>query len=239
MFPVLVSLENKQGKLLPGMNGQVTMTVQNKPGVLAIPADAVRAMKDLAVSARALGMNPDSAQAKLQAAMAARRASFGQRDSASGAIASGGAQGTGSAGASGNAARGNRRQRNAAGAGQVPATPSGDAPQSVTLGAGVQGRAGGGGGTGRGAGQLVFVKDSTGFTPRMVRLGVTNYDYTEVLGGLKEGEQVALLASANLQQQRTDQQARIRSATAGPLSPGGGAGGAGGARGGGGAPRGP
>ena len=237
MFPVLVSLENKAGKLLPGMNGQVTMTVQNKTGVLAIPADAVRAMKDLAVSARALGMDPDSAQAKLKAAMAARRASFAQRDSAGGAIASSGAQGTGAPNG-GSGPRGNRTRRGAGGAGQLPATPSGDVPQSVTLSAGAPGGAfGGGSGTGRNAGQLVFVKDSSGFSPRMVRLGVTNYDYTEVLGGLKEGEQVALLASANLQQQRTDQQARIRSATAGPLTAGGGGAAAGGARGG--APRGP
>jgi hypothetical protein len=82
---------------------------------------------------------------------------------------------------------------------------------------------------GRGSGQLVFVKDSTGFSPRIVRLGATNYDYTEVLSGLKEGEQVALLAAANLQQARTDQQSRIRSATSTPLT--GGAPGGGGGRG--------
>ncbi|MFL5560916.1 MAG: hypothetical protein ACJ79K_05500, partial [Gemmatimonadaceae bacterium] len=99
---------------------------------------------------------------------------------------------------------------------------------------GAAGASGFGGGSGRGGGgQIVFVKDSSGYSPRMVRLGVTNYDYTEVLNGLKEGEQVALLASANLQQQRTDQQSRIRSATSTPLTGGGGgAGGAGGRRGG-------
>jgi HlyD family secretion protein len=78
------------------------------------------------------------------------------------------------------------------------------------------------------------VKDSTGYSPRMVRLGVTNYDYTEVLSGLKEGEQVALLASANLQQQRSDQQSRIRSATSTPLTGGTGAGAGGAGRRGGG-----
>ena len=199
MFPVLVSLDNKEGKLLPGMNGQVTMTVQNKTGVLAIPADAVRAMKDLAISARALGMNPDTVQAQLKTAMAARRASVGQRDSAAGDVAVSG-----------------RRSRSAS------------APNGNPGGGGGFGGAGGGAGSGagmaagRGGAQLVFVKDGTGYAPRMVRLGVTNYDYTEVLDGLREGEQVALLASANLQQQRTDQQARSRSATAGPLTAGGG-----------------
>ncbi|HWE42416.1 MAG TPA: efflux RND transporter periplasmic adaptor subunit, partial [Gemmatimonadaceae bacterium] len=82
MFPVLISLDNRDGKLLPGMNGEVTMTVQDRKNVLAIPADAVRAMKDLAVSARALGLNPDSVQAKLAAQMEARRARFARPDSA-------------------------------------------------------------------------------------------------------------------------------------------------------------
>lgn len=245
MFPVLVTLDNRDGKLLPGMNGEVTMTVQDKKNVLAIPADAVRAMKDVAISARALGLNPDSVQAKLKEQVAARRAMFAQRDSA-GMVASSGAQGAGAAGA-GNGRRGNRTRSGAGGPGSVPATPGADTPQSVTLGAGVAPRGpGGGGGAGNGggngggmgsrnAGQLVFVKDSTGFSPRMVRLGVTNYDYTEVVSGLKEGEQVALLASANLQQQRTEQQSRIRSATSTPLTGGGGGnagGGAGGRRGG-------
>ena len=212
MFPVLVSLDNKEGKLLPGMNGQVTMTVQNKTGVLAIPADAVRAMKDLAVSARALGMNPDTVQAQLKAAMAARRASFGQRDSAAGDVAVGERRSRSASAPNGSPAGGSGFRGGGAGGG-------GD---GVGFSGGNGGGAAGGGTAGgRGGAQLVFVKDGKGYTPRMVRLGVTNYDYTEVLGGLKEGEQVALLASANLQQQRTDQQARIRSATAGPLTAGG------------------
>ena len=193
MFPVLITLDNRDGKLLPGMNGEVTMTVQDRKNVLALPADAVRAMKDAAISARALGLNPDSVQAQLKTQQAARRAMFAQRDS--------------------------------------------DAPQAITLGAGAGGaRANGGnGGGGRGASQLVFVKDSGGYSPRMVRLGVTNYDYTEVLSGLKEGEQVALLASANLQQQRSDQQSRIRNATSTPITggTGGGPGAGAGRRGGG------
>ena len=239
MFPVLITLDNRDGKLLPGMNGEVTMTVQDRKNVLAIPADAVRAMKDAVISARALGLNPDSVQAQLKEQQAARRAMFAQRDSAAGALASNGAQGTGAPNG-GNGRRGNRTRSGAGGPGGVPATPGTDAPQAITLGAGPNGpggagpRANGGGG-GRSASQLVFVKDSNGFSPRMVRLGVTNYDYTEVLSGLKEGEKVALLASANLQQQRSDQQSRIRSATSTPLTggTGGGPGAGAGRRGGG------
>ncbi len=88
---------------------------------------------------------------------------------------------------------------------------------------------------------LVFVQkaDST-WEPRMVRLGVANFDFTEVLDGVKEGERVALLSAAAMQAQRQAQNDRARQmmgggsplggATAGP--------GGGGARPQGGAPQG-
>ena len=69
------------------------------------------------------------------------------------------------------------------------------------------------------------------YKPRIVRLGVANFDYTEVLGGLKEGEQVALLAAAAMQAKREEQNNRIRSMGGVPgmsqPRPAGGAGGAG------------
>lgn len=209
MFPVLISLDNRDGKLLPGMNGEVTMTVQDRKNVLAIPADAVRAMKDLAVSARALGLNPDSVQAKLAAQMEARRARFARPDSAGAARGGSGAD-TPQSVALGAGARGRRRF----GPGAAPGAAAGGAAGAAARGVG----------PGRSAAQLVFVKDSTGYSPRVVRLGVTNYDYTEVLSGLNEGERVALLASANLQQQRSDVQSRIRNATSTPLTGGAGGG---------------
>jgi HlyD family secretion protein len=233
MFPVLISLDNRDGRLLPGMNGEVTMTVQDRKNVLAIPSDAVRAMKDVAVSSRALGLDPDSVQAQLQAQVAARRAQYAQRDSTGqgrpGAVGADAPQSVtlGSAGQ-----RGSRAGRSGAGAAGRAGGAGAGAGAGGGGGGGFGGAAGAGGGSGRSGGQIVFVKDSGGYSPRIVRLGVTNYDYTEVLSGLKEGEQVALLASANLQQQRTDQQSRIRSATSTPLT-GGTGGGAGGRRGGG------
>jgi HlyD family secretion protein len=44
----------------------------------------------------------------------------------------------------------------------------------------------------------------------MVRLGVSNYDFTEVLSGLEEGEEVALLSAAALQMRRQEMQDRMR-----------------------------
>jgi HlyD family secretion protein len=44
----------------------------------------------------------------------------------------------------------------------------------------------------------------------MVMLGAANFDYTEVVSGLEEGEQVALLAALSLQAQRQQQNDRFR-----------------------------
>jgi putative ABC transport system permease protein len=82
---------------------------------------------------------------------------------------------------------------------------------------------------------VVFVRDSGGWSPRFVQIGISNFDYTEVRGDVRPGEQVALLGAALLQAQRQQQNDRIRSATAGPLGGGGAAGARGGGGGGGGA----
>ena len=76
---------------------------------------------------------------------------------------------------------------------------------------------------------LVFVAENGTYKPRVVRLGVGNFDYTEVISGIKEGEQVALLAAAAMQAKREEQNNRMRNMGGLPgisqPRPGGGAGG--------------
>jgi HlyD family secretion protein len=99
---------------------------------------------------------------------------------------------------------------------------------------------GGFGGQGRGGRTgLVFVAKNGRYEPRMVRLGVSDFDYTEVLSGLEEGDEVALLAAAALQAQREERNQSMRERMGGGLpgvpggAPrGGGGGGGGGGRGG-------
>ena len=82
-------------------------------------------------------------------------------------------------------------------------------------------RAGAGGaGVAIGGPVVAFVKTPTGWSPRMVRLGVSDFDYTEVISGLKEGDQVGLLATIALQASRDQSSARARSIVGGGL-PGG------------------
>jgi len=57
---------------------------------------------------------------------------------------------------------------------------------------------------------LVFVVKGKSYEPRVVMLGAGNFDYTEVVSGLQEGEQVALLSALSVQAQRQQQTDRFR-----------------------------
>ena len=59
-FPVLVTIDNRERLLMPGMNGEVTIIAARRPGVLAIPVDAVRAANELVAIARVFQEPADS-----------------------------------------------------------------------------------------------------------------------------------------------------------------------------------
>ena len=64
---------------------------------------------------------------------------------------------------------------------------------------------------------LVFVADSNTYKPRVVRVGASNLDYTEIVSGLHEGERVALLSVAQAAANRAQQNERIRTITGGGM----------------------
>jgi hypothetical protein len=78
---------------------------------------------------------------------------------------------------------------------------------------GFQGGQGGGGAFGQRAGGrrgMVFVVKNGKYTPKVVRLGVANYDVTEVLSGLSEGDSVAILNVAAMQAKQQADMDQIR-----------------------------
>jgi hypothetical protein len=109
-----------------------------------------------------------------------------------------------------------------------PGNPGGSMPGGSIPGA----RAGGAPG---GRAQAVFVKTAQGIEPRLVRLGLSDFDYAEVLDGLKEGDEVVMLSVAEVQAKRTQDQERIRERLGSgvPGQPGAGVGGGRGGGGGG------
>lgn len=83
--------------------------------------------------------------------------------------------------------------------------------------------------------QIAFVKKQDDYSPRRIRTGISDFEYTEVLNGLELGEQVALVGVAVLQAQRDAQAARISASrntglqqTTAPAAGGGGGPGGGG-----------
>ena len=302
MFPVLITISNVEGLLKPGMNGEVSILIERRDNVLAVPNDAIRNLRESATAATALGLNPDSVQAQIRAQMASMGGGMGgngSRPSGSAAPTSGtpnvsrgevtlvsdqgqdGQQPNGrqmpdvsdkdcaavkaaftkhpdaeqklaglrSRVQSGEldfqavraesqkiyesigldpkvagACRMRERQRASGDSGRAGGRPSANAGQRGGSGSpgdrGFVPERGGGVSTPVQAGEfpsrrarpsLVFVAENGVYKPRIIRLGVANFDYTEVLGGLKEGDQVALLAAAAMQAKRDEMNNRIRS----------------------------
>lgn len=358
MFPVLVNLDNKEGLLRPGMNGETSVLIDERDNVLAVPNDAVKSPREAVAVASMLGLNPDSVQAQLKAQGGAF-GGFGGRGGRGGRGGQGGQGGAnrgGAAGASsgGEVALGESPAQQGQGYGQggqgfqMPQVSDADCKQVDAAfakhpkekkeldslraammsmrgqGGGFGGRGGQGGGFSRGAqrdsgaqrggftrggGQggssaqgggfrgspemqaisekmraiyatvgvdartagaclrreqggangassgygrsqfagsgssqsqggrtgalqpspemgavtvrphagLVFVVSGTTYQPRIVQLGQANFDYTEVLSGLKEGDKVVLLTALTMQAQRDQQNDRFRQATGGGL----------------------
>ncbi len=328
MFATLVSLDNSEGLLQPGMNGEVSIVADTRLDAIAVPNDAIRSPREATQAAALLGLNPDSVKAQMRASGGG---GGGGGQGGPGGGGQGGGQGGrggagggrqvyisngelalplqgGQGGGQGGGMRGPPVQVTDADCKKVDAAMKkkpavakkmddmrtkmrdpgadrqkmmGDMKAAYTElgvdmqvsgacarkardggnggGAGGAGGAGGrggmagaggaaGGAAGGGFGQqgnartrprtgLVFVQKGTTWEARTVRLGVANYDYTEVLGdGLKEGDKVAMLSAAALQAKRQQQNDQMK-AGASPLggsAPGGagrGPGGPGGGRG--------
>lgn len=256
MFPVIISLDNREGFLKPGMNGEVSMLVERRDNVIAVTNDAVRNLREAATAAALVGLNPDTVQAMVREQQAAMRggngggsgagAGRGTDAPAAQSVALGGGDAAAQAG-------GSERRRSGGGGDSANAgrqrSGRGDSARAGRQGGGAP-TAGGGTGRAMGAGMgggnpsgssirartaLVFVEEGGKFTPRIVRLGASNYDYSEVLSGLKEGEKVASLAVASLQARRDQQNDRFRNMGGGGvpgMTPPGGGGAGGAARGG-------
>lgn len=218
LFPVLVRLDNREGLLRPGMNANVQVQVVRRPGAVVVPNGAVVGVRDAGTAAEALGLDAEAVQASLRPAGAA-----------------------GAAGASPECRALMQKVREAGG-------PSGLADEDrakmreCRVAAGGGERSGRGGAQGGGAGAtrpgVLFVEGAKGPEARRVTLGVSDWEYTEVLGGVKPGEEVRLMSATRLKQEQEQMTERMRQRAGGGIVPGGGGGppsggGGGGQRGGG------
>ncbi|MFQ5551945.1 MAG: efflux RND transporter periplasmic adaptor subunit, partial [Gemmatimonadales bacterium] len=66
MFAVLISIQNPEGLLMPGMNAEVEVSVARSDDVLTIPVIALRTERDVAATAGILGMGESVLRAALE-----------------------------------------------------------------------------------------------------------------------------------------------------------------------------
>jgi HlyD family secretion protein len=147
MFPVIVSLENTERALMPGMNGEVQIQVDEKRGVLSIPLDAFRLSNEARTVAEMFGITPETvdsinrtggAQAQMN-----RNVDFGDDTASQVPLGRGGASGRGT---------------------QPNGDENGGGTNGAGAGSGTQGGRGGAGsgqpGAGRGGAGLPEVNDA-------------------------------------------------------------------------------
>jgi HlyD family secretion protein len=245
LFPLIVRLDNSSRLLRPGMNTAVEIQTGEATGVLLIPNNSVVMPQDAEPAALALGLEADAVDMGSMFSMGGMGSRFagggggGERRGDSG---EGGRPGSGNLDAEGSSSPRGPRQNGSGGQEDVEALrgqmAAGDGSRNSSRSqVGQPGQRGGmreggfgGGQYGRGDAMgaarttkraVVFVVEEGGtIQPRMVMIGLTDWDNTEVVSGLDEGDRVALIGLAQLQAQREEFLERMRSRGSNPFGGG-------------------
>jgi HlyD family secretion protein len=200
------------------MNTEVEIQTGEATGVLLIPNNSVVMPQDAEPAALALGLDADAIDMESLTADMGNMFASGGRGGGSGARPEGGRPG----GEQGAAGGGQRQSRQFGRSGQGGGGGDFDWRQF---------QRGGTTGAARTERALVFVVEEDGtIEPRMVMIGLTDWDRTQVVSGLEEGEYVALIGPARLQAERDEFLERMRSNMGGNPFGGGGMRGRGGYR---------
>jgi len=210
MFPVVVQLDNSEGLLRPGMTAEVTITIAERSNVLTLPNNAVVNFGELAAAASVLGVAAADAELDRAVFQDLNRQLAERREPA----------GQGAAPAESGAGAGAREGRAASGAapgaaGGPPATPAAADPAAATT-AGARGSAAGAPSQPRQG--IVFVQGADGrILPRAILIGVNDWNNSEILIGVEEGEVVALIGGAALRAAQQERMAQIQGRMGGGL----------------------
>jgi HlyD family secretion protein len=215
LFAVLTRIRNEEDLLRPGMNADVEVMIGMREEVLALPNAAVRTPDEARQLVSALGLDPKLLEARVEEP--ARTTPEG------GAVPEGGAEATG-------APAGTAEEDDLPSAARLEAMSREERArlmQSVTpeqrqrLFARFQElrerqeraqRAD----PSRPKEAFVFVGDGRGgLTPRPIRIGLSSWEYTEVIAGLEEGAQVVEVPMALVSQQEMLERIRSRSSIPG------------------------
>ena len=204
LFPLIIRLDNRSRLLKPGMNTAVGIQTGEATGVLLIPNSSVIMPQDAEPAALALGLDADAVDMENMLVTGGMGSMFagGGRGGGSGARPEGGRP----EGARPEGGRPAGERRTASG-GQGQRQPREMREGGFQYGQGVRAM-----GAARAQQAVVFVVgEGETIEPRMMMIGLTDWDRTEVVSGLDEGDRVALIGLAQLQAQREEFMERMRS----------------------------
>lgn len=241
MFPVIVSLDNRSGLLKPGMNAEVEIFIDRATDVVIVPNNAVVQPSDVGPAALALGLELDEiALSQFMGAGGGRggfagrsggaRPEGGAQDDAGARGDAGGRPARGEAGQGATSGGGEAAPGDAAAAGDPRAriqelraqVQAGEISQD-SMRAAIQAlRAQDGGAFGPGQGSAageretrpgaVFVLGADSIPePRLVLLGIGDWDSVEIVSGLEGDETLVVVGPAQLQAQQAEFMERMRS----------------------------
>lgn len=253
MFPVIVSIDNRSDLLKPGMNAEVEVFIDEALDVVLVPNNAIVKISDVGPAAMALGLDVDNmdltqfsgrGRGGFERGGAARRGGGegrnpqgrgGQRGGGAGSSTGGAESGPGSAMAQIEALRAR------GGAGEIPEDSMRAAIQALRQQRGGRGgenssRMGGFGEGDNGSAPpretrsvAVFVMGPDSIPePRLVQIGLGDWDNTQIVSGLEEGEILVIVGAAQLQAQQQEFLNRMRERMGGGSPFGGGTPGRGG-----------
>jgi HlyD family secretion protein len=205
-FPVLIAIENPEGLLRPGMNAEVEIALAGREAVLTVPSGAVVPLREAPAAAAALGLDPEEVGAALAGSSRPRGTAAPRRDRLTGPPGPGRSGGT----AASAAPAGATADTGVAPESDVAGDPAGAAVVGVETGAAPTLAAARPG--------VVFVTGPSGIEPRLVTLGLDDWDHSEVLRGVREGEQVILMSAALLRSQQEEMEQRFRDRAPNPFS---------------------
>ena len=223
-FPVLSRIDNADGLLLPGMNADVEVIIHRRPRVLAIPNESVKSMGDASQVAELLGLPFDRENLKRAAAERDGEGAAAAGETAAEGEGEGGEPELSDGPIEFEKLRGmSREERDKYMAGFTEAAqkkfrddmrarfsqmggggrPGGGAPGGGGGGRGGAPEASAAGmdafGIGRREEAVVFVMTADNeMVARQVTIGVQDWEHTEVIAGLEDGDQVVLLPSTSL-----------------------------------------
>ncbi len=241
MFPVIVSLDNSSGLLKPGMNAEVEVLIDEALDVILVPNNAIVQTSDVGPAAMALGLNIDDMDLT-QFMRGGRGGSRGGQGFTGGRGQGGEPQSEGAEAASGegDSPPGDGQDDQGSIMAQLQElraqVESGEISQESMraemqrLGGGRGERAarrGGGAEVTRASARdtrpaVVFVMGADSIPePRLVQMGLNDWDHTQVVTGVQEGDVLVVVGAAQLMAQQQEFQDRMMSRMGGNLFGGG------------------